>query len=157
MRYQLLIPHIPHRHDKLVELLDTLAPQMQDGVEVLIYSDNLEHTYCEKLQALQDAATADYTSHLANDDSVAPDYIPRMLEAFDEDPDYVGFRVRYTVNGVPGLPVIHSSIHCDGWWDEPNRLCRDFMYYNPIRRTIADKIPFRGLYCDREWGDDVRA
>ena len=47
-----------------------------------------------------DMATADYTSHLANDDSVAPDFIPRVLEAMESDPDYVGFKVRYTEAGV---------------------------------------------------------
>src|SRR5687767_6466339 len=32
MRYQILIPHIPHRHAKLLELLDVLAGQMRPGV-----------------------------------------------------------------------------------------------------------------------------
>jgi hypothetical protein len=156
VRYQILIPHIPHRHDKFCQLLETLKPQMRPGVEVLVYADNLEATYCEKLQTLADAADADYTSHLANDDSVAPDYIDKLWPAFDEDPDYIGFRVKYTLNGERGLPVIHSAMHSNGWWDEPTILRRDFMYYNPIRRSIADQIRFRGLYCDMEWAEDVR-
>jgi hypothetical protein len=58
VRYQILIPHIPHRHDKFCQLLETLKPQMRPGVEVLVYADNLEATYCEKLQTLADAADA---------------------------------------------------------------------------------------------------
>ena len=43
--WDILIPHMPHRHDRLVELLDVLEPQIQPGVQVLIYSDNLEASY----------------------------------------------------------------------------------------------------------------
>jgi hypothetical protein len=153
--WQVLIPHIPHRHDKLVELLDVLAAQMQPGVEVLIFTDNLEHSYAEKCQALADASTADYTSHLGNDDSVSPDFIPKVMEALEQWPDYVGFRVRYTEAGILQKPVVHS-LQCGGWSDG-EVLRRDLMYYNPIRRGLAQRVKFRGPYCDMEWADDLRA
>lgn len=156
MRYQILIPHMPHRHAKLIDLLAVLAVQMQPDVEVLIYADNLEASYAEKCQALADASTADYTSHLANDDSVSPDFIPRIMEALDQDPDYVGFRVRYTEAGVRQQPVIHS-LQCGGWSDTVEGLYRDLMYYNPIRRELAQMVRFRGPFCDTEWADDLRA
>lgn len=156
MKWQILIPHMPHRHAKLIALLDVLAAQMQPGVEVVIYTDNLEASYAEKCQALADYATADYTSHLGNDDSVSPDFVPKILDAFDQDPDYVGFRVRYTEAGVRQQPVVHS-LACGGWSDTPDGLYRDLMYYNPIRRTLADMVRFRGPFCDIEWGDDLRA
>ena len=151
-----MIPHIPHRHAKLVELLDILAAQMRPGVEVLIYTDNLQASYADKCQALADAATADYTSHLANDDSVAPTFVPRIMEALGQDPDYVGFKVRYTEAGVLQQPVIHS-LKCGGWFENGGNLYRDLMYYNPIRRELADMVRFRGPYCDVEWADDLRA
>jgi hypothetical protein len=158
MIWQILIAHMPHRHAKLIELLDVLAAQMAPGVEVVIYTDNLENSYPAKLQALADAATADYTSHLSNDDSVAPDFVPRILHAMKhDDPDYIGFRVRYTEAGVPQMPVIHSTLHADGWHDMPHLLLRDFMYFNPIRRTLAERVRFRGPFCDVEWAEDLRA
>lgn len=40
--WQILIPTIPHRHDKLAGLLETLDAQMRPGVGVLAYRDNLE-------------------------------------------------------------------------------------------------------------------
>lgn len=129
---------------------------MRPGVEVLVYTDNLDVSYAEKCQTLADMATADYTSHLANDDSVAPDFIPRILEALKEDPDYVGFRVRYTEAGQLMQPVIHS-LDCGRWLDTSERLERDLMYYNPIRRVLAEQVRFRGPYCDTEWADDLRA
>jgi hypothetical protein len=154
MTWQILIPHIPHRHDKLLDLLDVLAAQMQPGVEVLIYTDNLDVSYTEKLQTLMDAATADYVSVLSNDDSVSPDFIPRVLEALEQWPDYVGFRVRYTEAGVRQAPVIHS-LAC-GCWSDGDVLQRDLMYYNPIRRGLAQRVQFRGPFCDMEWADDLR-
>lgn len=156
MRWQVLIPHMPHRHAKLVELLDVLAAQIQSGVEVIVYTDNLDVSYREKCQTLQDAATADYTSHLGNDDMVAPDFVPRILEAMGQDPDYIGFRVRYTEAGVLQQPVVHSMQE-GGWWTDAQGHHRDFMYYNPIRRSIADRVKFRGAFCDVEWAEDIRA
>lgn len=156
MKWQILIPHIPHRHDTLVELLDALAAQMRPGVQVIIYPDNLEASYATKLQALADAADAEYTSHLSNDDLVAEDFIPAILGAFKQEPDYVGFKVLYTLNGVPQMACVHS-LQAGGWRDTPECLYRDLMYYNPIRRDLAEMVTFRGDYCDREWADDLRA
>lgn len=155
MIWQILIPTIPHRHGKFVALLDVLAAQMRPGVEVLIYRDNLQSSYAEKLQALADAATADYTSHLADDDSVSPVFISRILEAFKDQPDYVGFRVLYTEGGDLREGVTHS-LQYPGWSDSPAKV-RDLMYYNPIRRELAEQVRFRGGDCDREWADDLRA
>jgi hypothetical protein len=156
MLWQILIPHIPHRHEKLIELLDTLYPQMRPNVEVIVYTDNLDVSYVEKLQTLYDAADAEYVSSLANDDSVSPDFIPRVCEALKQKPDYVGFRVRYTEDGQRQMPVIHS-LKCGGWFDTPDAYLRDMMYYNPIRRELAQQVKFRGPFCDREWADDLRA
>jgi hypothetical protein len=36
-------------------------------------------------------------------------------------------------------------------------LQRDLMYYNPIRRELAEQVRFRGQFCDVEWADDLRA
>ena len=154
--WQILVPHIPHRHAKLLDLLDVLEAQMRPGVEVLIYTDNLEVSYTEKLQTLMDAATADYVSVMSNDDSVSPDFVTLIAEALKSWPDYVGFRVRYTEAGIPQAPVIHS-LQCGCWRDTPDILLRDLMYYNPIRRGLAQRVKFRGQFCDTEWADDLRA
>lgn len=157
--WQILIPHIAGaRHAKLCELLDVLAPQMQPGVEVVIYADNLEAGYADKLQFLVDSATADYVSVLSDDDLVSPDFIPRICEAMASAPDYVGFRVRYTEDGIRQRPVIHS-LACGGWNDNSRdgEMHRDLMYFNPVRREHAQRVRFRGPYCDVEWGEDMRA
>jgi hypothetical protein len=156
MLWQILIPTIPHRRDRLAELLSVLGAQMRPGVEVLVYADNLEASYQQKLQALADAATAEYTSHLADDDSVSADFLPLIRDVLSEKrPDYIGFRVRYTENGELQWPVIHS-MKTGGWAFTGTHLIRDFMYYNPIRRELAEQVKFRGAYCDEEWAEDIR-
>lgn len=156
MKWQILIPHMPHRHESLVRLLDELAQQTRLGVEVIVFTDNLELPYREKLQTLYDSATADYVSSLGNDDMVAPDFVPRILAALDDQPDYVGFRVRYTEAGELQRPVTHS-LTCGGWYEGTSGYYRDLMYYNPIRRELAEQVRFRGDFCDMEWADDLRA
>ncbi|HXJ25685.1 MAG TPA: hypothetical protein VNH17_08300 [Streptosporangiaceae bacterium] len=162
--WQIVIPTIPHRHAKLEALLGVLGPQLDwanpptaaPNVRVLAWRDNLEHSYADKLQGLYDAATASYVSSLADDDSVAPDFVYRCLAAMTAGPDQVGFRVRYTEAGTLQCPVIHS-LRNPGWYGTGFGLFRDHMYYNPVRRELAAEVRFRGPYCDEEWAADLRA
>lgn len=156
MTWDILIAHIPHRHDKLVELLDALAPQIIPGVGVIIYHDNLEASYGEKCQALVEASSADYVSHLSNDDMVAHDFVEQITDALEEHPDYVGFMVRHTEDGVVQAPVFHSLDH-DGWHNEPEAIYRDLCHFNPIRRSLSMRVRFAGGNdADRNWASDLR-
>ena len=156
MRYQLLIPTVPHRHEKLCNLLGVLDSQMLPGVGALIYRDNLRVSYREKLQALSNSATGDYVSVIQDDDSVAPDYLERVLEALESNPDQVGFRVRHTEDGRKS-EVIHSKLHWRGHKELHGVHYRDFMYFNPMRRVMFQAVEFRGDACDDDWTDDQRA
>lgn len=156
LTWEILIPTIPHRHDKLISLLGLLESQMQPGVRVVVWRDNLEHSYREKLQRLMDFASADYVSTLADDDSVSQDFVPSVLEAMLRfKADYIGFRVTFTIDGVLQRPVIHSFAQGE-WADRQDIIVRDLMYYNPVRREFAQQIRFRGTECDREWANDLR-
>jgi glycosyl transferase family 2 len=154
--WQILVPTIPHRHEKLCALLEVLDAQMRPGVSVLLYRDNLQASYPAKMQALMDAATAEYVSTLSDDDSVSPDFVPRVLAALESSPDQVGFRVRYTEAGVLQSPVTHS-LRCGGWYEDGTGFYRDIMHFNPIRRELARQVRFRGLVCDVEFAADLRA
>lgn len=156
MLYQFLVPTVPHRHEKLCRLLEVIDRQVVPEVEALVYRDNLRISYREKLQALSDFATGDYVSILQDDDSIAPDYLVRVLEALKEDPDQVGFRVRHTTDGIHAN-VIHSKIHWPGEMFTGDTYYRDFMYFNPMRRELFQAVRFRGDACDDEWTHDQRA
>lgn len=156
MTWDLLIAHIPHRHDELVRLLDTLEAQMKPGVGVLIYADNLEARYGAKCQALVQASTADYVSHISNDDLVAPDFIAEVLAALETEPDYVGFEVRFTEKGELQVPVYHS-LRYTNWVNGSGSIYRDIVHFNPMRRELAQRVVFREhLDADRLWATGQR-
>ncbi len=135
-RWDILITSIPHRHDKLLALLAELDGQMCPGVGVILYRDDLEVPYGDKTRALIEASDADYVSSIDDDDSVAPGFVSRVLAALRTEPDYVGFRVRWTQDGKPRIPVTHS-LTFPGWKDTAWELQRDIAQFNPVRRAFA--------------------
>lgn len=154
--WDILICSIEHRTDMLTDLLNELERQLVPGVGVRVYRDNLETVYGTKCQRLLNSSTADYISFLDDDDWIEPDFIHTIMEALEQAPDYVGFRVRFTKDGNPQLPVIHSLQH-HGWIDGPDALYRDIVHFNPIRRDLA----LRGVWeggdgADRRWANQLR-
>lgn len=166
--WQILVTTIPHRHGTLLNLLAYLDTQLQPGVSVLLCRDEQMAGYRPNIQGLMDAATAEYVSALADDDSYSPGAVARVMDALASHPDYVGFRTRITENGVYKGPVIHSLAY-PGWngcipseggyhrvWPADG-FKLDLMYVNPVRREHAQRVRFRGLACDTQWADDIRA
>jgi hypothetical protein len=155
--FDILVNLIPHRLEKFTELLDCLEPQMAPGVRVLVAYDNLEYPWTAKCNALIAASNADYVAHIDDDDLVSPDYVSSILKALESEPDYVGFKVRYTLDGVQQMPVIHS-LSRTGWVDTPDALYRDICDKNPIRRSRAMLVEWRGGNgADRTWANDLRS
>jgi hypothetical protein len=134
--YDILICSIEHRADMLDALLAELERQLVPGVGVRVFRDNLETVYGEKCQRLLDSSTADYVSFLDDDDWVAEDFISSIMAALKQEPDYVGFKVLYTIDGAPQIPVFHT-LTCDGWVNNAEALYRDIVHFNPIRRDLA--------------------
>jgi hypothetical protein len=159
--WDILICTIPHRYDQVSALLSHLDKQLMPGmlpqVQALVYQDNLENSYGNKCQTLMDHSCADYVCFLDDDDWTSDDYVAQIYAALLHKPDYVGFRVRWTKDGVPMLPVEHS-LHWNGWHDLPNVLLRDINQFNPIKRSIARLGTWiGGNGADRTWSDQVRA
>lgn len=157
--WDILITSIPHRHEKLLALLAELDRQVpqHEGVGVILYRDDLETLYGDKTQALVDASAADYVSCVDDDDLFDPLYLVKVSAALASGPDYVGFRVLWTRDGVAQRPVIHSLAY-GGWSDTPEQLYRDITQFNPIRRDLALRGKWAGGYeAERRWGNEVRA
>lgn len=154
--YDILIPTIPHRHERLCPLLAELDRQMVPGVGVIAWQDNLEASYGDKCQGLLEASRADYVAFLDDDDWIAPDYVEAIAAALHGKPDYVGFPVVYTIDGVAQVPVVHSLNGDHGYAAE----CRvsDIVHKNPIRRDLALTGRWSGGWgADGRWGAEVRA
>ena len=156
MSYDILIGSMEERTLELTALLAELERQIQPGVGVIVCRDNLELEYGPKMQKLLEASQADYISFMDDDDWVAPDFISRIMTALQEDPDYVGFKVKYTVDGVPQVPVIHS-LQYHGWQNFPDKLTRDLVHFNPVRRSLGIQSSWTGGYAaDGRWTDGLR-
>lgn len=158
--WDILITTVPHRHALLCELLADLDRQLGGYwpyVGVRVYRDNRTVSYGDKTQALTEASTADYVSSVDDDDLLAPDGVRRIYEALRQRPDYVGFPVRWTRDGVPQIPVEHSLRH-PRWHNGPDVLLRSVMQFNPIRRELALLGTWEGGYsAEVRWGDGVIA
>lgn len=154
--WQILICSIPHRDEMLTSLLTELGRQHQPGLGVLVCRDNIDLEYGAKCQKLLDASTAEYVSFLDDDDWIEPDFIEAIMEALDQRPDYVGFNVNFTEDGVKQMPVYHSLQH-NGWVNNPEALYRDIVHFNPIRRDLAVQSSWSGgCGADRHWADRLR-
>lgn len=159
--WQLLICTIPHRHETLCELLadlDRQFSQVRWRCGALLYRDNLAVPYGDKTQALVEASTADYVSCVDDDDLLAPDGVARVVDALlTQEPDYVGFAVAWTRDGVPQVPVEHSLRH-PRWHNGEDMLARSVMQFNPIRRDLALDGTWEGGYeAEIGWGNGVIA
>lgn len=164
LAWQILITSIPHRHAKLLELLDALDKQFQPGIGVLLYVDNLKQPVARKRQALLEAATAKYVSFIDDDDMVPDWFVFTIMSALSTDPDYVGFMVACYVDGLFEKNAEHSLRYTD-WHSWPEHYVRDITHLNPLRRELAllgrfdekNGIGENGRGEDGRWADMVRA
>jgi Glycosyl transferase family 2 len=160
--WDILICSLPHRLMSLAQLLARLNIQMRPGVGVRVFRDNQEFSYGQKCQALLETSEADYVCFIDDDDMVPENYVSAILgKLYQYEPDYVGFKVAYFVDGhrVP-VEIDHSLVY-DGWHDYPGKLVRDIVHFNPIKREIAllgrwDVPGWDGWGADRSWSDQVR-
>jgi glycosyltransferase involved in cell wall biosynthesis len=155
-KWDILIASVVHRTEMLTDLLAELQRQMMPGVGVRVFRDNIDVEYGDKCQILLDSSSADYVSFLDDDDWIEPDFIKTILKALRKKPDYVGFNVKFTENGVPQMPVFHT-LKYSGWVNNPEALYRDIVHFNPIRRELAVQSKWQGgAAADIHWADGLR-
>jgi glycosyltransferase involved in cell wall biosynthesis len=156
--WDVLIPTIPHRHEKLRALLTEFYRQWQPGLGVRVLRDNLERPGLEshaKRQELIESSAADYVCDMDDDDWPAPDYVSSIMKALRSRPDYVGFQVSWTRDGNPhGDGVARHSLEYDRYSTEAP-WTRDITHLNPLRRELALLADWRGL-IDEDWSACLR-
>lgn len=158
----ILIATLGQRRDRLARLLRGLMPQVDRAggrVRVLAFWDCGEVDLATKRQALVMAATTDYVCHVDDDDTVSDDYVESILAALSSWPDTVGLQMMVYRDGEP-LKVAHLSTQFDGWYEEPDRYCRDMTHENPVRTSIARSVDFRDKPAsdpeDAPWARKIR-
>lgn len=162
MLWTILIASVYTRHAQLVSLLERLDPQLgycDDQVRILVDRDD-GHTPVghKRTRLVEAAAGSDYISFIDDDDQVADWYAGAIYAALATGPDYVGFAVEYTVDGVGQKPVYHS-LRYPRWSEDSHAFYRGISHLNPIRRDAAVLgLPFEpGFGEDRAWSERVAA
>jgi glycosyltransferase involved in cell wall biosynthesis len=157
--WTILIASVYARHAQLVELLQTLAQQVapyHGEVTVLVERDDCELGIGDKRSRLVRMAESDYVCFVDDDDTVAPSYAARIMDALHCRPDYVGFKVDVTLDGFPSKQASHSLRHTK-WSEDDAGYYRGISHLNPIRRRAAIAgLPFlNGFGEDHDWAAKV--
>jgi hypothetical protein len=143
---------------RLVRILD---PQLQPGVEVLVLWNRGRLSIAEYREALVAEARGEWVSHVDDDDRVATDFVPVILEALKSEPDYVGFEVEVLdIAGSIGRKgrkwrAVHS-LKTKQWHQRDSVFYRHVSHLNPLRRDLALRGEWVGPYSeDHRWADSV--
>lgn len=148
MRLSILICSIRSRRDLLGRLLAILEPQAvaQKNVELLIDADDGELTIGEKRNRLLERSVGTHVCFIDDDDTVADDYVARLVSALSTDPDCVGFRAKWYEDGRHTADTTYTIRnqkrreipHGDRFLVE-----RQPGHLTPIRREIALAVRFQ--------------
>lgn len=160
MTWQILIASVYARTGELTQLLDGLSRQAsayRGEVGVLVDRDDGDAPVGVKRTRLLEVATAEYVCFVDDDDQVRDDYVAQIMYALAGRPDYVGFRVAYTVDGVRQKDAVHKF--GQPWAETDDGYLRGVSHLNPIRRVAAlAGLPFLdGFGEDHDWAGKVEA
>jgi hypothetical protein len=160
MTWQILIASVYSRTRALDSLLARLSKQASPfagEVGILVDRDDCDQPVGVKRTRLVQAATAEHVCFVDDDDDVRDDYIAQIMYLLTGDPDYVGFRVAYSIDGARQKDAIHKL--GQPWSETEDAYLRGISHLNPIRREAAlAGLPFRdGFGEDHEWSEKVEA
>lgn len=96
-KLSILICSLDERKDKLKKLTDILNKQTNDNVEILANVDNRTKSVGMKRNELVKEAQGQYVCFIDDDDEIAPNYIPKIMDAIETSPDVVGIERAYHI------------------------------------------------------------
>lgn len=139
-RLSILICHLPSRAAMLQSLLVSIGRQNTRGNVEVLYQDGPGSTGAKR-NALLAAASGDYVAFVDDDDRVAGDYVPRILDALESGPDVVGMELQMIVNGGRSYRCVHSMAY-DRWFEDRDAAGAPIYFrcpnhLNPVRRELA--------------------
>lgn len=140
-KLSILICSLASRADKLQRLMNVLQPQINEAVELLIKTDNGEIPIGKKRNLLLEEATGTYIAFVDDDDLVSEDYVKKILEAIESNPDCCGIQGIITFQGQGARMFIHSLKYKE-WFEQNNIYYRCPNHLNPVKREIALQVKF---------------
>ena len=148
-KLSILVCSVTRRAALLERLLWTLKGQAltlenPQDIEILYLVDNCEMSIGAKRNKLLAAARGQYACFVDDDDRVFGDYVRRIFEAMEDEPDCIGMAGIMTTNGAK--PTL-SYFTGDTGIKAPVVQC---CHLSPIKREIAASVKF----LDTSWGED---
>ena len=153
MILSILICTLEKRKGFLKTLLESLHKQMCEDVEILQHCDNGEMTTGAKRNKLVSIARGKYVVFVDDDDAVAPDYIPSIIEAAKNDSDAIVFNGTMTTDGSDekkwyiSKDLPYKADTEDGkviYLRYPNHIV-------PIKREIALQVKFQDIRVGEDY------
>ena len=148
IKLSILILSIPSRIKQLETLLEKLENQFDDDrVEILVMLDNKSFHIYEKRNELLDMARGEYLCFLDDDDNVADNYIPSILDVLDnETPDVICFKQHCNDNGAE-FDVVFDIDHN---WDPMDQLQFNGVGFNDLKRPPFHMCPWKSEIAKAE-------
>lgn len=154
-KLSILICSLESRSNKLERLMSILNKQIIENVEILIEIDNGESIIGDKRQKLLEKSQGEYICFVDDDDIVSSDYVPKILNATEGQPDAIG---------IDGIWIDKEGVKKIIWgkdyiWEKKNNI-----YYigtnhiTPVRKDIAIKVgfPSKSIAEDTDYGIGIR-
>lgn len=169
-KLSVMVPTIVTRQPLFERLMTSLYKQLpkdyvttEDGdfarldfgdVEIVVYRDNGDISIGEKRNKLVAYARGDYLMFVDDDDLLSDDALALILQAIENGPDTIGFKLVRFVNDVRMDVAIHS-LRYDKWGEkrEGGKIVhyeRTPNHLNPTRAGLVRQVEYK----DKSWGED---
>ena len=157
-RLSILIPTLRARRESFKKLHEALETQRRklpdDAVEFLIEEDEGQARIGAKRNRLLDRARGQFVVFVDDDDMVADDYLSRIVNAIDANPetDCIAIQGEIRFRGRHPRRMVHTIAYQD-WEQSQGRYVRPPCHITPIRRSVATRFRFLEIdYSeDIEW------
>lgn len=152
MILSILIPSIPSRFNKMINLYNHISGQIKDKsqVEILIWIDNKNRSIGQKRNDLVQMAKGKYLTFVDDDDNVSTDYIDEMLKGCQSDKDVICFRQLAIIDDI--WSYVDFSIINENQEIQPSSITRRKPFHVcAIRSDIAKKYTFPDVGYGEDW------
>ena len=148
----ILVPSIPSRFDKFQRIFTKLQLQAEGrNVEILGLFDNKKRSIGLKRDALVQASKGRYVAFVDDDDNISPDYILKILQAIQTDPDVVTFKQNCIIDGEQCL-VDFDLNHTENEPFTPGKTIKRLPFHVcAFRGDIARKYHFPDKMYGEDW------
>lgn len=148
----ILVPSIPSRSEKFQRIFDKLEAQVGGReVEILGLCDNKKRSIGLKRDALLQISKGRYVAFVDDDDDISPDYILKILQAIQTNPDVVTFKQNCIIDGDQCL-VDFDLTHTENEEFTPGGTIKRLPFHVcAFRGDIARKYHFPDSMYGEDW------